>query len=69
MDQEWSESKKINTFNRKNDGNGQKDFQLTLFFVYFWANGTDLKIWGFSSNLFKFHNFFRPMDTWTMRVH
>ena len=58
MDQEWSESKKINTFNGKNNGNGQKDFQLTLFFVYFWANGTDLKIWGFSSNLFKFHTFF-----------
>ena len=55
MDWEWSESKKINTINGKINGNGQKDFQLTLFFVYFRANGTDLKIWGFSSNLFKFH--------------
>ena len=48
MDLEWSESRKINTSNGKNDVNGQKDFQLTLFFVYFWANGTNLKIWGFS---------------------
>ena len=56
MDLEWSESRKINTSNGKNNVNGQKDFQLTLlFFVYFWANGTNLKIWGFSSNLFKFH--------------
>ena len=54
MDLEWCESKKINASDEKNNGNWQKDFQLTLFFVYFWANGTNLKIWGFSS-LLNFH--------------